>query len=237
MVSVVIPAYNEEKALPECLGSLVKQDFSKEEFEVIVVDNNSTDKTYSVAQKFKKRLNLRIVLEKKKGRGHARYTGFKIAKGKYILSTDADTKVPQSWIRKSVKYLEKDSVVAVTGPCKIQDCPPITNIVFNTMQPTAMTLYKLAFGHYWLNGFNFGVKKEVYKKSGGFNPNLNTMEDMDITKKIAKLGKIKCSYSLNVVFSGRRFKNGLIPGLIPYLRDYVGYFVFKNENVVMEDVR
>ncbi|MEK7521709.1 MAG: glycosyltransferase [Patescibacteria group bacterium] len=238
MVSVVVPAYNEEKALPKCLQALILQDYPKDLYEVIVVDNNSTDKTSYVASKFKNKLNLKIILEKKKGRGHARHTGFKAAKGKYILSTDADTTVPKDWIKKTVALLEReDSIVAVTGPCKINDCPRLTNFVFNVMQPSVMTIYKLAFGHYWLNGFNFGVKREVYRKSGGFDPNLNTMEDVDIAEKIAKHGKIKCSYSLNVVFSGRRFKHGLVQGIKPYIRDYIECFVFKNKNVVMEDVR
>ena len=236
MVSVVIPAYNEEKALPKCLESLSNQDFPKKEFEVIIVNNNSTDKTNEVASKFKDKLNLKVIFEKRKGRGYARHSGFKAARGKYILSTDADTIVPKNWIKKTVNFLE-NGADAVTGPCKIDDCPALTNMVFNTMQPTAMTIYELTFGHTWLNGFNFGVKRDVYKKSGGFNPKLNTMEDMDITKKVAKVGKIKFDYSLKVTFSGRRFKKGLIPGLVPYIRDYAGYFVFKNENVVMEDVR
>jgi len=85
IISVIIPAANEEKTLPFCLASLKKQTFSN--FEVIVIDNNSTDKTAAVAQKF----GAKVVSEKKQGIIYARERGFQEAKGEIIARTDADT--------------------------------------------------------------------------------------------------------------------------------------------------
>lgn len=75
MLSVVIPAYNEEELIGNCLNALVAQK-TTEEFEVIVVDNNSRDKTAEIAEKYKSKLNLKILLQKEKGRGAARQKGF-----------------------------------------------------------------------------------------------------------------------------------------------------------------
>lgn len=93
MISVVIPAFNEEAYIKQCLTSLVNQQ-TTEAYEVIVVDNNSTDSTIQIVQKFNQLLNLKIIHEKVKGRGSARKRAFYETSGKIILSTDADAIVP-----------------------------------------------------------------------------------------------------------------------------------------------
>ncbi|MGC9019569.1 MAG: glycosyltransferase family 2 protein, partial [Candidatus Bipolaricaulaceae bacterium] len=82
---MVIPALDEEKELGECLTSLARQNFSA--FEVIVVDNGSTDRTASIAEEW----GARVVVEGRRGPGYAREAGFRAAKAPIIASTDADT--------------------------------------------------------------------------------------------------------------------------------------------------
>lgn len=236
MVSVVIPAYNEESVIASCLDALFKQN-TKEEFEVILVNNNSIDKTVEIAKRFESKLNLRIISEKEKGRGAARNKGFKEACGEIILSTDADTKVPPEWIDYLLAELKKNNAIAVTGTCKIVDCGLFTNTLFNIFQPFSMRIYRLIFHHYWLSGFNFGIYKEAYEESGGFNRKLNAQEDIDLSFRICRIGKIQFISNLPVIFSGRRFQKGLIRGLIPYVFTFIGYFIYKNENVILPDVR
>lgn len=235
MISIVIPAYNEEKSIAKCLEAFVFQT-TTEEFEVIVVDNNSTDKTSEVARAYKNKLNLRLILEKKKGRGAARAKGFKESLGTLIFSTDADTIVPLNWIEVFSSMLRRD-VDAVTGTCKIVDCGWLTNRIFNLLQPLFMRIYKLLFGHYWLSGFSFAIYKEVYTRSGGFSENLNVQENIDLSFKVSKIGKIAFVPNLPVTFSGRRFKNGLLRGLIPYVKTFVSVFFYKKEYVTLPDVR
>lgn len=243
MVSIVIPAYNEEKLIGKCLSSLVKQDIG-EKIEVILVNNSSTDGTILKARNYLTKLPLKIITEKKKGRGIARERGFRAARGRIILSTDADTVVPPTWVKQLVSELDKSQAAAVTGPCKILDCPPFTNLVFNFLQPASMVFYKMIVGHYWLSGFNFGIKKETYIKSGGFNTEINSMEDMDLSFKVKNLGFIvknlgfiKYLPDSTVVFSGRRFKKGLLHGLYEYFNNYIKFFYLKDEHVVLPDVR
>lgn len=236
MLSVVIPAYNEEKTIFKCLDSLVTQKTSQK-FETIVVDNNSTDKTSKVAQQYKNRLDLKIVVEKKKGRGAARSLGFKTAKGEIILSTDADTIVPPNWIEKITQPFVDDSIIAVTGPFRINDCPKFTNMFFNLFQPTIMVLYRVAFNHYWLSGFNFAIRKQIYEKSGGFDTSLNVQEDIELSFKVGKLGKIIFLKNLPVVCSGRRFKHKPFQESLPYLKTFIDYFLFKKKDVFLSDIR
>lgn len=235
MVSIVIPAYNEEKIISQCLDSLCAQN-TKQKFEVIVVNNNSTDQTEKIVKKYKDRLPLMIINEKNKGRGWARFAGFKVARGGIILSTDADTEVPKNWVEKLSAVLNDQDIVAVSGPCKINDCSPSENIIYNLIQPLVMMGYAVVFRHYWLNGFNFGVKKEAYLKSGGFNPKLNAQEDVDLGFKVNKVGKIKY-INLPVTCSGRRFRGNLLKGLISYPKIFIEYYFLKKKEVDLSDVR
>lgn len=236
MISVIIPAYNEEKKIEKCLGSLLNQ-ITTQKFEVIVVDNNSSDKTAEIARLYKSKLNLKIIVQKIKGRGAARQKGFQQAEGEIILSTDADTIVPPSWIELFSKTLKDSNAIAVTGTCKMMDCDFLTNTILNISQPLIMRIYRLIFGHYWLSGFSFGIYKSAYIKSGGFNKYLNALEDIDLSFKVSRIGQIKFISNLPVIFSGRRFKKGLIKGILPYLTTFITCFFYKNEKITMSDIR
>lgn len=113
-ISIVIPAYNSEKTLEQCLDSLINQDFN--DFEIIVVDNNSTDKTKKIIFDFiKKDKRVRYVFEKERRRGAARNTGEKMAKGEIILMTDSDCILPKDWIKKMADPIIKKESEAVQG--------------------------------------------------------------------------------------------------------------------------
>lgn len=116
-VSVVVPVYNEEKYLANCLNSLVKQSVPADE--IIVVDNNSTDGSVAIAQKFP----VRIVHEKKQGMIHARNRGFNEAKHEIIARTDADTILPKNWVKRVKKAFEDETVVGVSGPANFYELP------------------------------------------------------------------------------------------------------------------
>lgn len=236
MISVVIPAYNEEKTISACLESL-KDQKTKRQFEVILVDNNSTDKTVTLARSFKEKLNLRIISEKTKGRGAARSAGFKAALGDVIFSTDADTILPADWIETFFTKLTNSKAVAVTSNNKIADCGTTTNTVYNALQPIFMRGYRALLGHYWLSGFSFAVYKDVYEKSGGFKYDLIAQEDVDLSFRVRKLGKIQYVPELPVVLSGRRYKSGLMRGFLQHQSTFVETFLLKRKNVVLPDIR
>jgi len=233
MVSVVIPAFNEEKHIAACLESFLHQT-TKEQFEVILVDNASTDKTSEVAKTFEDKLPLRVISEPQKGRGYARKAGFEEAKGDIILSTDSDSMVPDDWIEKMLAVFADPKVVAVTGPATTHDLSKIKNLLFKAGMPVAMHIYRLLYRHYWLTGSNFAIRKSIYEQSGGF-PQVNGLEDIDLGLRIYKLGKIKYQ-QVYVWTSGRRFKKP-IAGLLDYWKVYVEYFWQNNREVHFPDTR
>lgn len=233
-LSVVIPAYNEEKFLPLCLQSISELTTDKD-FEVIVVDNNATDKTAQIAKEFQETLNLRVISEERQGRGAARKRGFDEALGRVIVSLDADTIVYPDWMDILLEGIKGD-VVAVTTSCKIEDCPLLTKAIFNFLQPKVMVLYRILFGHFWLSGFSFAILEATYVKSGKFNPNLQGQEDIDLSFRVARLGKIKF-INKPVIFSGRRFQKGLVRGFYQYIHTFIEAFLLRRQDVYLDNPR
>lgn len=117
--SVVIPARNEEGLIGACLGSLARQDYGGP-YEVIVVDNASTDRTAQIARS----QGAIVVSEDNPGVCWARQRGTLRAEGEIIISTDADTTFAPGWLSRIDQMFREDpSLVAVAGPCVFVDAP------------------------------------------------------------------------------------------------------------------
>jgi len=95
-ISVIIPAFNEEKLLPRCLESLRNQDY-EDEYEIIVADNGSTDDTAGIAREFGAKV---VSCPNRRGVFHARQAGADAACGDIIAQADADTIYPRGWLRR-----------------------------------------------------------------------------------------------------------------------------------------
>jgi glycosyltransferase involved in cell wall biosynthesis len=230
MISVVIPAYNEEQAIGTCLEALAKQTTTIP-FDVIVVDNNSTDRTVEITKSFQDRLSLRVINEPMQGRGAARKRGFAEATGEILFSTDADTQVPPTWIDSLIAAIQSNpkNVAAVTSAV-IHDFSAVKNALYNAICWIAVrhseTLY----------GFSFAVKREIYHASGGFDAESDAEEDVELGYKVRKLGRIKF-VNLPVPTSGRRFKHGLIRGYLLYLTAYVKKFFLGKKRIPLDNPR
>ena len=111
--SVVIPAFNEEKTINHSIGALLKQDVSRKNFEIIVVDNNSKDKTSIAA---KKAGADKVVVEKEPGTNFARQKGVEVSKGKIVAFLDADSKPPKDWLSTIEEVMKRGDLVGVSGP-------------------------------------------------------------------------------------------------------------------------
>lgn len=110
-VSIVIPAYNEERYLKSCLDAISAQTIPP--FEVIVVDNGSTDATAAIARSYP---FVRVVAEARKGIAFARNAGFNAANGDIIGRIDADTRLPPQWVAQVSEYFAAHPAIsAVTG--------------------------------------------------------------------------------------------------------------------------
>lgn len=217
-ISVVIPAYNEEAYLADCLISLQKQ--NRKADEIIVVDNNSSDRTASIA----KSLGATVVHETKQGIVYGRNTGFDLAKGDIIARGDADSRFPKNWLAHIEKdFNDRPDLVAVTGSAFFYDLPPAIKNLKKYLQKLHVLIYfKGSFamlGHPVLFGSNMAIKKSFWNKvkDGVCLDEKVIHEDIDLAIHVNQSGgEIFVDPKLLVNISMRRAKSSL-PELIKYL--------------------
>jgi len=157
-LSIIIPVYNEEKKISNCLNSLMKQDEKPDE--IIVVDNNCIDKTISIVKKY---ATVKIIQEKKQGMTPARNAGFNKAKYEIITKCDADTILPTDWI-KNIKndFVQNHSIVGISMPVKLVDAPFVGH--FTALYYTYMLIPRLMIGVYPMLGPSYAIKKLFWNK-------------------------------------------------------------------------
>ena len=219
MISVVVPAYNEESSLPACLAALRAQDYQGE-YEVIVVDNGSTDRTAEVARDW----GARVIFEPRPGVAVARQTGFEAARGEIIATTDADTKVPTYWLSEIDRLFRRHPrALAVGGANEITDGPFLARAWVKFCCFLAPVLEFLLPGYWNLIGTNFAVKGEAFHSVGGFDIRLRNedCEDLDLSLRLRRKGRVIFGRKLCVHCSGRRYSRGIKRGVALYVPDIV----------------
>lgn len=242
-VSFVIPAYNEERRLPDVLESIERSlERGVYDVEVIVVNNASTDRTAEVAGAYPR---VRVVHEPKKGMVRARQAGFAASTGDLIANIDADTILPEGWLDRVLEEFEKDEkLVALSGPYIYHDLSVFHRIVTKIWYMIGylthlVNHYVLKIGA-MLQGGNFVLRREALEKIGGFDTNIEFYgEDTDIARRISKVGKVKFTFKLPMYTSGRRLKHeGTLRTASKYAANYVYTLIFgKPLTVSYTDVR
>ncbi|HKZ45183.1 MAG TPA: glycosyltransferase family A protein, partial [archaeon] len=111
MISVIVPAYNSEKTIDSCIKSLLNQSFPKKQYEIIIVDDGSSDKTAEVASKY----CVRLFKRPHKGPAAARNFGAKHARGNILLFTDSDCVPDKRWIKLMTEPFKDEQIVGVSG--------------------------------------------------------------------------------------------------------------------------
>ncbi len=110
-LSIIVPVFNVEKYLAKCLGSLLDQDLSNKEYEIIIINDGSTDGSDGIIQQYlKKYSHIKYISQENKGLGAARNTGIKEAKGKYIQFVDSDDFIKKDAITPLLDKMDQESL-------------------------------------------------------------------------------------------------------------------------------
>ncbi len=214
-ISIVIPAYNEERYLGACLESVLAEiAHAGVEAEVIVVNNASTDKTKEVAQRY---VGVRVVDESRKGLVWARKAGWDATQSDFVANIDADARMPKGWLTEVVHVFERDArLVALSGPYVYYDLSWSQNLWVKLFYLPGylfdMVAQPLTSRATMLQGGNFILKRAAWDKAGGFDTSIAFFgEDADIARRISAQGRVRWTWSLPMLTSGRRLqKEGII---------------------------
>jgi glycosyltransferase involved in cell wall biosynthesis len=201
-VSIVVPAFNEERYIGRCLSSIVNQSVSPDE--IIVVDNNSTDKTAEIAKSF----NVKVISQKLPGTINARNLGFDSALYDVIARTDADSVLDKNCVAEIKKYFQKNkNIDAVLGTHLYEGVPEGVN---KTMFMQFMFTMQMLLGHIGLIGPSMIIKSSAWKKvrSSLCKNDKEVHEDIDVSIHLNMLG-LKIGYAPKVIVwtSTRRLIN------------------------------
>ena len=228
LISIIVPTLNEEQTIESCLCSLEKQTWHN--FEIIVVDGGSTDKTAHIAKDYQ----AKIIVEKECPEFPSRNIGAKIANGEILLFICADVVLPADLLANIHRKFESNKeLIALTGP----------DIPLNSM------LAKIEYGvynfiRYLFNSFprpqkrfststNFlAVRKRHFEKVRGFVSDINA--DGIMGKQLCNIGRVEFCPKMHVFISTRRFaKMGFFEFNLHYLYVLENFFPFLSRNNIL----
>lgn len=225
--SVVIPTLNEEKFLPGLLEDLQKQ--KEKDFEVIVVDSLSKDKTDLVVSQYKKLLPINFI-QKKGNISQGRNIGADLSRGEYLVFLDADAGINTNFTKNLKKNIFNKKCLLII-PNIVPDIKEIdTDLIFkfvNMIVELSQNLNKP-----FSTGGSIIIEKNLFFRIGGFNDKLFLSEDHDLIQKAQKWGvKAKFIRNLNLKFSLRRIRREGRMSL------YYKYLVATSYNIIKGDLK
>jgi len=186
MVSIIVPAYNAEKTIKRLIDSFLKQNYTKD-YEVIIVDDGSSDSTVKIVSQYK---NIRLIRQNNSGPAAARNRGAFEANGEIILFTDSDCEVSSGWIEQMIAPLkESPEVIGVKGVYQTRQKEFIARFVQLEYEDKYDKMKKDSYIDF-IDTYSAGFKKEAFLNIGGYDSTFPVAcaEDVDLSYRLAKKG-------------------------------------------------
>ena len=190
-VSIIVPAYNEEESIADCIESLKGIDYPKDLYEAIIVNDGSIDKTADIVRKRISKSFILVDNGKNKGKAESLNQGISMAKGAYIACMDADTIVPGDILRKTLPYFKDGKVGSVTVSVEVRFAKNFLQKIIRLEYILGLSLFLKIFSlfncvHVTPGPFSV-YRKSLLDKIGYFDPS-NITEDLEIAYRIHKSG-------------------------------------------------
>lgn len=205
-VSIIVAARNEEGVIGDCLTALIEVDYPADKFEIIVVNDGSTDQTMEIIQTFTgKYQNIQMVVSVQgvgnlRGKANAVAQGIAVSSGEILMFTDADCRVPRTWVKETVKYFDKHT--GIVGGFTLLD----SKNVFEGMQTLDwLFLFEIASGAAGWNvpltvvGNNSAVRRSAYFATGGYAEiPFSVTEDYALVRTILRRTDYRVKFPMNI---------------------------------------
>jgi glycosyltransferase involved in cell wall biosynthesis len=193
-VSIIIPMKNEENNIRLCLDSIAGNSFPKEQYEIICIDNGSTDRTLEVASSYTKNLYQLPDATISALRNY----GAQRAQGEYLAFIDSDCAADTSWLQAASMYFGSESMVCFGSTPDIPSDATWVQKTWYLSKQIRSDVQRVE----WLESMNLIVKKDVFREVGGFNEKLVTCEDVDLCYRIGRKYQIISDKKIRVVHFG-----------------------------------
>jgi glycosyltransferase involved in cell wall biosynthesis len=188
--SVIVPVYNRPDEVNELLHSLTLQQYRN--FEVIIVEDGSTNPCRDVVDSFRDRLQLEYVVKQNSGPGPSRNVGYAMAKGDYMVVFDSDCIIPAEYFKVVDEALNRNSFDAWGGPDRAHENFTLLQRAMAYSMSSVLTTggirgRKKSVGSFQPRSFNMGISRKVFEKTSGFKFN-RLAEDIELSIRMRKLG-------------------------------------------------
>jgi len=185
-VSVIVPAYNEENNIEECVNSILNSNYPKKKIEIIIVDDGSTDNTLKILKKFK---NVEILKQNHQGKVEALNLGGMKSKHEFLVTIDADTILDKDCIKELVKPFMDKTVGATTGNNHVKNKRTFLS-AFQNVEYHYSNLIRSSFSKVFKNGIWFSGSLAAYRKTSlieiGYFKKDTMAEDQDVALELRK---------------------------------------------------
>lgn len=205
--SIIIPVYNRPDEIKELLESLLITDYNKE-YEIVIVEDGSTQTCKEEAEKFKEKLNISYYFKENSGPGDSRNYGMKVAEGDYFIIFDSDCIIPEQYLSEVDRELTANYVDCFGGSDAALDSFSDIQKAINFAMTSFLTTGGIRGGSEKLNkfqprSFNMGISKIAFEDSHGFG-NIHPGEDPDLSIRLWKMGYKTRLLSKAFVYHKRR---------------------------------
>jgi glycosyltransferase involved in cell wall biosynthesis len=197
VVSFVVPVFNSEQYIACCLQSIKSLDFDGFAYEVVIMDNGSTDRTHQIMRD----MGFEFHIVPKVNVSALRNRGAKISHGEYLAFVDSDVELSPQWLRDGLVVFRQQDVVAsgcfpgvpreATWVQRTWDLHQRGRTRMDAVTPTA-----------WLSSMNLLVRRDDFLAVSGFNEHLTTAEDVDLSYRLGQRGRILNNPSMQAVHWG-----------------------------------
>ncbi|MBM2827341.1 MAG: glycosyl transferase family 2 [Dehalococcoidia bacterium] len=183
--SIIIPAYNAQGTIGDCLRAVLHQSLPQSSYEVIVVDDGSTDGTATITRQF----DVKLVQQRNQGPAIARNTGAAIAQGDILLFTDADCAPAYDWLEKMLAPFESGEVVGAKGTYRTHQRELVARLVQIEYEEKYQRMARERYIDF-IDTYSAAYSREVFQASGGFDPSfpVPSAEDQELAIRIAEAG-------------------------------------------------
>lgn len=192
--SIIIPAKNEQKNIRDCLLSLNALTYPKDDYEVILIDNGSTDETVHLARQY----GAKVFIQPDLKISGLRNFGAQQSTGKILAFLDADCTVFPNWLSAASKWMDNLDICCYGSPPEIPEQATWVQkswfMVRNKKEPVVDVE--------WLESMNMFVRKDVFLKVSGFDESLTTCEDYDLSVRLKDHGRIVADKNIRAIHHG-----------------------------------
>lgn len=206
--SFIIPVYNRPEEIEELLESFSKMIFADIKYEIIIVEDGSTQTAEEIANNYTNRLCLKYFQKENSGAGDSRNYGMRQAEGDYFIILDSDVILPKDYLKNVNQHLEKNYVDCFGGAdAAHEDFTPLQKAINFSMTSFLTTGgirgKEKSVEKFKPRSFNMGFSRKVFEKTGGY-AKIKVGEDLDLSIRIAKEGFIIAYIPTAKVYHKRR---------------------------------